>query len=521
MYGKVVSACLLGIEGQIIEVEVDISSGLPQINLVGLPDTAIRESVERVRAAIKNCGYSFPMDRITVNLAPADLRKEGCSFDLAIAAGILVTSGQIILKELKHTLLLGELALDGSLRTIPGVLSMVHAAKQAGVKRFVVPIQNAAEARLIEGAAVYGITNLAELKVLNEESWMEQNLINVTNYSSHKQKNKKDMGFNEDYADVNGQHQVKRAMMIAAAGMHNLLLMGPPGTGKTMLIKRMPSILPPMSENEALEVTKIYSAAGKLLDKTKFMRVRPFRAPHHTVSAAGLVGGGSIPKPGEVSLAHRGVLFLDELPEFTRQVLEVLRQPLEDRHVNIGRARAVFTFPSQFILAAAMNPCPCGYLGAESSTHPCTCSPLKIQQYRAKISGPLLDRIDLHVEVPKPNYDSLKESRNSLSSAEMALKVMNAHHRQLKRYKGQGIMSNGELNGKLLRKTCLLSAESEELLKASFETMGLSPRAHDRILRLARTIADLEENETISSAHVAEAIQYRNLDKKKSPMEVF
>jgi magnesium chelatase family protein len=303
--------------------------------------------------------------------------------------------------------------------------------------------------------------------------------------------------------------------MIAAAGMHNLLLIGPPGTGKTMLIRRMPSILPPMSDHESLEVTKIYSASGKLSDKEKFMRVRPFRAPHHTVSAAGLVGGGSVPKPGEVSLAHRGVLFLDELPEFSRNVLEVLRQPLEDRKVTIGRARAVFSFPSHFILAAAMNPCPCGFHGADSITHPCSCSLIQIQRYRSKISGPLLDRIDLHVEVPKPNYEHLTSTTSSLSSKEMSAKVMQAHRRQLIRYHGKGIVCNGELTGKLLRQTCKLTKESEQLLKNSFEAMGLSPRAYDRILRLARTIADLEESENISTDHLAEAVQYRNLDKKR------
>lgn len=519
VYGKVISACLYGIEGQMIEVEVDISSGLPQMNLVGLPDSAIRESVERVRAAIKNCGFSFPMDRITVNLAPADLRKEGSSFDLAIAAGLLVTSGQIALRGWDCLLFLGELALDGSLRSVPGILSMVHAAKLAGIQRVVLPIQNADEASLIQGIQVLGITNLSELRLLSDGDW-DMNavpIINDINYKSHKINAGHESKQNqlEDYADVNGQHQVKRAIMIAAAGMHNLLLIGPPGTGKTMLIRRMPSILPPMSEHEAMEVTKIYSASGKLLDKSKLMRIRPFRAPHHTVSAAGLVGGGSVPKPGEVSLSHRGVLFLDELPEFTRSVLEVLRQPLEDRQVTIGRARAVFSFPSHFILAAAMNPCPCGYYGAESDTHPCTCTPLKIQHYRSKISGPLLDRIDLHVEVPKPSYDHFTGGHHSLSSEEMGAKVYMAHQRQVKRYKGLGIASNSELSGKLLRKTCPLTKECEELLRGSFETMGLSPRAYDRILRLARTIADLEESDSITSEHLAEAIQYRNLDKKR------
>lgn len=517
MYGKVISACLQGIEGQTIEVEVDISSGLPQINLVGLPDSAIRESVERVRSSIKNCGYTFPMDRITVNLAPADLRKEGSSFDLAIAVGILITTGQMPTDSFQHTLFLGELALDGTLRPIPGVLSMAHAAKKLGIKRVCLPHANAAEAALIEGIEVCAITTLSDFKQWNKLSYHEF-IFNDINYKGSKLSTistDDDRNFVDDYADVNGQHQVKRAMMIAAAGMHNIILIGPPGTGKTMLVKRMPSILPPMSYKEALEVTKIYSASGKLLDRTSLLRTRSFRAPHHTISPAGLVGGGTIPKPGEVSLSHRGILFLDELPEFTRNALEVLRQPLEDRYVTIARARAVYTFPSQFILAAAMNPCPCGFYGAESQTNACTCSPAKIVHYRSKISGPLLDRIDLHVEVPKPSYLQLKERANHLSSKEMLTQVMHAHQRQQHRYTGTGIQHNNELSGKLLRQICRLTPEGDQLLSASFEALGLSARAHDRILRIALTIADLEDCDSILPQHLAEAIQYRNLDKKQ------
>jgi magnesium chelatase family protein len=506
MYGKVKSACLLGIEGQIIDVEVDIASGLPQINLVGLPDSAIRESVERVRAAVKNCGYQFPMDRITVNLAPADLRKEGSSFDLAIAAGILITSGQVFINKQDRTLLLGELALDGSLRPIPGVLSMVHAARHVGIQQFILPRQNAAEASLIKDIAVFGITHLSDLSKLNDMQIVEKHFINDVN-------NKWDKPF-DDFADVSGQHQVKRALMIAAAGQHNFLLIGPPGTGKTMLIRRMPSILPPMSDAESLEVTKIYSASGKLNDRSSLIRMRPFRSPHHTISSAGLVGGGSIPKPGEVSLAHRGVLFLDEFPEFTRSVLEVLRQPLEDRLVTIGRARAVYTFPSDFMLAAAMNPCPCGYHGAEIEANSCRCSPLQILKYRSRLSGPLLDRIDLHVEVPRPSYANLKEQGKSLSSSAMLERVLSAGERQLFRYRGLEIHSNKELGGKLFHQIGKLTKEGEAIIASSFEKLGLSARAYDRILRLARTIADLEDSEAIEAQHVAEAIQYRNLDKK-------
>ncbi|MDR6883842.1 YifB family Mg chelatase-like AAA ATPase [Bacillus sp. 3255] len=517
MYGKVWSACLQGIEGRTIEVEVDISSGLPQMNLVGLPDPAIRESVERVRSAIKNGGYAFPMDRITVNLAPADLRKEGSSFDLAIAVAILMTTGQVSPECLQMTLFLGELALDGSLRPVPGVLSMVHAAKQIGMKRICVPHANAAEAALIRGIEVCGLSALSDFKRWTKETDNEFlfHAINNNQFFEASTNLASPTPFVEDYTDVNGQHQVKRALTIAAAGMHNILLIGPPGTGKSMLIKRMPSILPPMSDAEALEVTKIYSAAGKLPDRTMLMRTRSFRAPHHTISSAGLVGGGTLPKPGEVSLAHRGILFLDELPEFTRNALEVLRQPLEDRTVTIARARAVYTFPAQFILAAAMNPCPCGFYGAETESNACICSPAKTVQYRSKISGPLLDRIDLHVEVPKPDYDQLKERKDALSSQEMLNSVLIAHRRQQQRYAGTPLHHNNELSGSFLRQICRLTAEGDQLLRTSFEALGLSARAHDRILRLALTIADLEQSDAILPAHLAEAIQYRSLDKQQ------
>ncbi|MEF3309798.1 YifB family Mg chelatase-like AAA ATPase [Paenibacillus sp. GYB004] len=512
MYDNRYGACLQGIDGTIVDVEIDISNGLPFFQIVGLPDSSVRESAERVRSAIKNTGAAFPMERITVNLAPADVRKEGASFDLAIATGILAASGQLSLPGLERCLTIGELSLDGRLRPVHGVLPMVDAARRRGLTNVLLPAENAEEAALIEGMRIAGIHNLKELL-----QYSGNDLFKSLPDSQHPPKDRLQPQFSEtwaeDFVDVCGQHQAKRALTIAAAGMHNLIFVGPPGSGKTMLIRRLPSILPVLSDEESLEVTKIYSAAGQLKDRTTLIRARPFRNPHHTVSMGGLVGAGSVPKPGEVSLAHRGVLFLDELPEFPRNVLEVLRQPIEDRRVTISRAKAVFTFPTHFMLAGSMNPCPCGFYGFSGPAAACSCSLPQVQRYRSRISGPLLDRIDIHVEVPRIDFDSMKRTEGNVSSEQIRQSVEGAMLLQAERYAGKGIRFNGELSGRLLREYCRLPPDGDKLLAESFEALSLSVRAHDRILKIARTIADLDGSGAIRTAHLAEALQYRCLDR--------
>lgn len=503
MYGQVYGCCIQGIQGHIVEVEVDIAKGLPNIHLVGLPDSAVRESVDRIRAAIHNNGFRFPQQRVTINLAPADLRKEGTAFDLAIAASVLKASGEVT-DIPPRTMFIGELSLEGKVRSIPGVLPMVAAAKQAGFQQVVLPASQVAEAMLIRDIRIVPIHTLSDLRRLEHISLPEAD-------TSESSENIDLVSKHGDFADVMGHHQAKRAAMIAAAGRHHMLMIGTPGSGKTMIARRMPTILPPLTEEEALESMTIYSVAGKLHEENQLMKERPFRAPHHTVSTAGMIGGGAVPKPGEVSLAHHGVLFLDELPEYSRTVLEVLRQPIEDGQVTIGRARMACTFPTKFLLVCSMNPCPCGFFGSRGP-RTCVCTSYRREQYMSRVSGPLLDRIDLHVEMPHIEYAQLRDKTRIISSAEMRENIRVAEERQAFRYRNEAVRTNQELQGASLRKYCTLSKEAELLLRDYYDSLGLSIRAHDRILKIARTIADLEQCEKIDTPHLAEAIEYRVLD---------